>query len=89
VLVAVGEILMPKLQPYGPNPTPQQIQEAQLEASREWMGRGNTPFATYAGIVGGIAALSGLFLGARSLTRDEPKRGVALAACAVGAACFC
>ncbi len=72
------------------NPTNQQIKEAQREFAQEIMEGGRfppNPLMTAAGIIGALCGIGGIVLAVRSLIRQEPRRGMAIAGLIISA-CF-
>jgi len=70
----------------GPRPTQQQV----AQATQEIMFSGEmptNPLATAAAVVGALCGMGGLVLAVRSLLRQEPRRGMAIAACIISV-CF-
>jgi hypothetical protein len=76
----------------GPNPSPEQVQKVMPEAMQEITAGGrmpSTPLSTAAAIVGGLCGIGGLALAIRSLLWQQPRRGMAIAACVISAAFTC
>ena len=73
-----------------PHPTREETQKAQQEIMEEIIAEGRYPtntFSTAAALIGALCGLGGLVLAVRSLLRQERRRGMAIAACLIGA-CF-
>ena len=89
-MVWFGQVAQLAAAKTGPDPSDAEVREALTEVLREATASGRFPtnrFSTSAAIVGTLCGLGGLLLGIRSAVRREERRGMAIAACIVGA-CF-
>lgn len=68
----------------GPNATQAQLQQAFNEQIYSKGDAQHLPGLALAGVAAMLASIGGLVLAARSLVRQEPGRGMAIAACILG-----
>ncbi|MGQ9651572.1 MAG: DUF7560 family zinc ribbon protein [Phycisphaerae bacterium] len=87
-IVWSGNLMKSLTEKVGPNPTQEQIQKAYSDM----ISSGQLPYsslATAAAIVGTLCGIGGLVLAIRTLLWQQPRRGMAIAACIISVAFSC
>lgn len=84
-IALMGSYILTVQERLGPNATPQQIEDAMRQMMADGQLQLVSPVAAGFFAVGSLFGIVGLILAIRSLLRQEARRGLAIAACILGA----
>lgn len=97
--VAWGSMMVPMIadvaramQKLGPNPSSEEMQEAQREVMEDYLSRGGpqpSPLGRAAAVLGAICGMAGMALGIGAMLRHEPRRLWAVPACVLCVTALC